>query len=211
MLVELIKKSDIPDLNAFKKEGFYKVMLPEPHVAFKKQIEDPMNHPFPTPSGKIEIYSQHLADMNHPELPPIPKYIETWESRRDPLTKKYPLQLITTHFLRRAHTQFDNLPWLREIQTQAISLNPVDATVRNINDGDPVRVFNDRGEMILPARITERIMPGVVDIPQGAWFNPDEKGIDRGGSANVLTRDESSPGGALTSNTSLVQVEKVES
>ncbi|MFB3886304.1 MAG: molybdopterin-dependent oxidoreductase [Thermodesulfobacteriota bacterium] len=211
MLMELIKKSDIPDLDAFKKEGFYKVTLPEPHVAFKKQIEDPINHPFPTPSGKIEIYSQHLAQMNHPELPPIPKYIETWESRNDPLARKYPLQLITTHFLRRAHTQFDNLPWLREIRTQAISMNPVDAKVRNVRDGDQVRVFNDRGKMILPVRITERITPGVVDIPQGAWFNPDEKGIDRGGSANVLTRDESSPGGALTSNTTLVQVERAES
>jgi anaerobic dimethyl sulfoxide reductase subunit A len=209
MLSELIKNSDIPDLDVFKKEGFYKVNLPEPHVAFRQQIEDPSNHPFPTPSGKIEIYSQHLANMDHPGLPPIPKYIETWESRSDPLTKKYPLQLITTHFLRRAHTQFDNLPWLREIQTQAISIHPADASARNILDGDPVRVFNDRGEMILPARVTERVMPGVVDLPQGAWFDPDKNGIDRGGSANVLTRDEPSPGGALPSNTALVQVEKV--
>ena len=51
-------------------------------------------------------------------------------------------------------------------------------------------------------------MLGVLGIPQGAWFDPDEKGIDKGGSANVLTRDESSPGGALVSNTCLVQVEK---
>jgi len=187
------------------------VKLPEPHVAFKEQIEDPMNHLFPTPSGKIEIYAQHLADMNHPELPPIPKYIETWENRNDPLAQKYPLQLITTHFLRRAHTQFDNLPWLREIQTQTISIHSADAQARNIHDGDRVRVFNDRGEMIIPARVTERIMPGVVDIPQGAWFDPDENGIDRGGSVNVLTKDEPSPGGALASNTALVQVEKVRS
>jgi anaerobic dimethyl sulfoxide reductase subunit A len=208
-LEEIIKKSGVPDADVFKKRGVYKVELSAPHVAFKEQIDNPVDYPFPTPSGKIEIYSQHLADMNHPEIPPIPKYIETWENRNDPLAKKYPLQLITTHFLRRAHTQFDNLPWLREIQAQVMSIHPVDAEVRNIHDGDQVLVFNDRGKVIIPARLTERIMPGVVDIPQGAWFDPDENGIDRGGSANVLTRDKHSPGGALASNTCLVQVEKV--
>jgi anaerobic dimethyl sulfoxide reductase subunit A len=208
-LSEIIRNSGVPDQDAFKKRGFHKVQLSEPYVAFKGQIEDPVNCPFPTPSGKIEIYSQQLADMNHPEIPPIPKYIETWEGRNDTLAKKYPLQLITTHLLRRAHTQFDNLPWLRELQTQAISINPVDARERNIKDGDEVLVFNDRGSMIIPARVTERLLPGVIDIPQGAWFDPDENGIDRGGACNVLTRDEHSPGGALVSNTCLVQVVKV--
>ncbi len=87
-------------------------------------------------------------------------------------------------------------------------INSADARVRGIKDGDMVRVFNDRGQMIIPARVTERIMPGVVDIPEGASFNPDENGIDRGGCANVLTRDEASPGGAFCGNTALVQVEK---
>ncbi len=209
-LEEIIRKSAIPDGAAFKKQGYYKAPLAGPHVAFQEQIASPLEHPFPTPSGKIEIYSQHLADMGHPEIPPVPQYLETWESRNDPLAQKYPLQLITTHFLRRAHTQYDNVPWLRELQEQVVSLHPSDAASRHIKDGDPVRIFNDRGEMIIPARLTERIMPGVVDIPQGAWFAPDAQGIDRGGSANVLTRDKHSPGGALASNTCLVQVEKTE-
>jgi anaerobic dimethyl sulfoxide reductase subunit A len=208
-LRECIKSSHISDYDTFKKRGYHKIELPEPYVAFKEQIEDPQNHPFPTPSGKIEIYSQQLADMNHLKLPPIPKYIETWESRNDPLVQKYPLQLITTHFLRRAHTQFENIPWLREVQTQTILINSIDAKARKISDGDKVRVFNDRGETIITAKVTERIMPGVVDIPQGAWFHPDERGIDREGSVNVLTKDEPSPGGALASNTCLVQVEKM--
>ena len=200
--------TDIPDYDTIKKQGIHKVKLAEPYVAFQKQIEDPVHNPFPTPSGKIEIYSQQLADMNNPEIPPIPKYIETWESRHDSLAEKYPLQLVTTHLKRRAHTQFDNLPWLQELQSQAMLINSADAQARGISDGDMVKVFNDRGEMIIPARVTERIMPGVVDIPQGAPYNPDEGGIDRGGCANVLTRDELSPGGAFCSNTSLVQVEK---
>ena len=143
---------DIPDYDTFKREGVHKVKLSEPIVAFEKQIKDPTNHPFPTPSGKIEIYSQQLADMNNPKLPPIPKYIETWESRNDPLAEKYPLQLITTHFKRRNHSQFENIPWLRELDAQAVWMSSADAQDRGIKDGDEVRVFNDRGEMIIPCQ-----------------------------------------------------------
>jgi anaerobic dimethyl sulfoxide reductase subunit A len=208
-LRELVARcEDIPDYETFKKNGIHKVKFTQPYVCFQNQISDPASNPFPTPSGKIEIYSQQLADMNNPMVPPIPKYIETWESRNDPLAEKYPLQLVTTHTRRRAHTQFDNIPWLRELYPQAVSINTTDAEVRDIKDGDMVRVFNDRGEMLITARVTERIMPGVVDIPQGAWYDPDENGVDRGGCANILTKDVISPGGAFASNTALVQVKK---
>jgi len=199
---------ELPDYDSFKREGVHKLTLAEPFVCFEENISDPVNNPFQTPSAKIEIYSQPLADANKPMLPTIPKYIETWESRNDPLARKYPLQLVTTHTGRRAHTQFDNIPWLRELYPQAISINGIDAKIRGIKDGDMVRVFNERGAMIIPARVTERIMPGVVDVPQGAWYDPDDNGVDRGGCTNVLTRDVISPGGAFPSNTALVQVEK---
>jgi anaerobic dimethyl sulfoxide reductase subunit A len=200
---------DIPDYETFRENGVHKVELAQPYVCFQEQIEDPVNNPFPTPSGKIEIYSQQLAGAGNSMLPPIPKYIEAWESRNDPLAEKYPLQLVTTHTRRRAHTQFDNIPWLRELYPQAISINTADAQKRGIKDGNMVRVFNDRGEMVIPASVTGRIIPGVVDIPQGAWYDPDENGVDRGGCANILTKDIASPGGAFPSNTCLVQVEKV--
>jgi len=175
-----------------------------------KESKDLEHKPLPTPSGKIEIYSQIIAEMKHPLIPPIPKYIETWESSNDPLANKYPLQLITPHFKRRAHSQFDNLPWLRDLQTQAVSINTLDAESRGICDGEMVRIFNDRGEVVIPAEVTERIMPGVVALPQGGWYSPDENGIDRGGCANVLTKNVTSPAGAFPSHTALVQVEKAE-
>lgn len=209
---ELLRKevadSEIPNYEEFKEKGIYRIERSEPYVAFEKQIKDPVNNPFQTPSGKIEIYSQMWANLNDPKIPPIAKYIETWESRNDPLAKKYPLQLISTHFKRRANGQFDNIPLLRELEVQAMLINSADAEIRGIHDGDLARVFNDRGEIAICAKVTERIMPGVVDIPQGAWYDPDENGLDRGGNPNVLTRDFCSPGGAFPYNTCLVQVEK---
>lgn len=106
----------IPSYKEMKRNTIYKVRRTEPYIAFRKQIEDPERNPFPTPSGKIEIYSERLAQMRNPRLPPVPQHIETWESINDPLAAKYPLQLITTHFIRRAHSQFDNIPLLRELE-----------------------------------------------------------------------------------------------
>ena len=200
-------KGDV-DYDTIKKHVLYEVDPSTSGIAFKDQIDDPQNNPFPTPSGKIEIYSQQLADMENPLIPPVPKYIETWESPNDPLSEKYPLQLITSHPKFRVHSQFYGVRRLTELEPQAVFINTADARVRNIEDGDMVRVFNDRGEMIIPARVTERIMPGVVDIAEGAWYTPDEDGTDRGGCANILSRDTFSPAGAFTSNTGLVQVRK---
>ena len=96
---------------------------------------------------------------------------------------------------------------MKELEPQSVSLNSSDARARGIKNGDRVKVFNDRGQTILHARVTERVLPGVVDIPEGAWFDPDGDGVDQGGCANVLTSDQPSPGGAFASNTALVQVE----
>jgi anaerobic dimethyl sulfoxide reductase subunit A len=78
-------KEHIKDFDKYKEEGVVRVELKEPIVAFKKEIEDPENHPFKTPSGKIEIFSQRAADIDLPNVPPIPKYLSTAEDRYDPL------------------------------------------------------------------------------------------------------------------------------
>jgi len=210
IVTKLSEEVDFPDYDTLRKKGIHKIKSDKPAAVSGGKKADPQQKLFPTPSGKIEIYSQIVADMNHPLIPPVPKYIEAWESLNDPLAKKYPLQLITPHFKRRAHSQFDNLPWLRESRPQVVSINTLDATSRNISQGDMVRVFNDRGEMMIPAQVTEGIMPGVVAVPQGAWYNPDASGIDHGGCPNMLTKNVTSPAGAFTSNTALVEVEKAE-
>lgn len=92
---------------------------------------------------------------------------------------------------------------------QAIIMSVTDAHDRGISDSDLVRVFNDRGETIVPAKVTERIVPGVAVFPSGAWHDPDESGVDRAGCANVLTRDELSPAGVFAYNAALIQIEKV--
>jgi len=198
----------IKDYDQFKRDGIHRIKLDEPHVAFKQEIEDPEKNPFPTPSGKIEIFSQRAADLNNPLAPPVPKYVPTWENRDDPLVKKYPLQLLSPHPRVRAHSSLQNVDWLVEVEPHVMWINPVDAEARGIRDGDEVYVFNDRGKIAIKAWVTKRIIPGVVSIYEGAWYNPDEEGIDRGGCVNTLTKDEMSPGGAAALHTALVEVSK---
>jgi anaerobic dimethyl sulfoxide reductase subunit A len=196
------------EFDEFKKRGIWEVPLDEPWISFKEQIEDPENNPFPTPSGKIEIFSQLLADMDNPLIPPIPKYIEHWEGRNDPLVAKYPLQMINSHMGRRANTVLENVSLLRSMTPHVVWINPLDAQPRGINNGEKVRVFNGRGEMVVTAKVTERIMPDVTHLTFGAHYKPDENSVDRGGAANILTKTEHSPGGALCTNTCLVEVKK---
>jgi anaerobic dimethyl sulfoxide reductase subunit A len=182
----------------------------QPAIAFADFRADPVKHPLNTPSGKIEIFSRQLFDLNNPgEIPPIPKYIREWES---PFAcSSYPLQAIGHHTLHRVHSTHDNNDWLEEAFPQRVFINPIDAAPRDIQDGELVKVFNDRGALILPCRLTDRIMPGVIDIPQGAWYEPDEDGTDRGGSVNVLTSHRWTPFAFATAqHTIMVQVQKVE-
>jgi anaerobic dimethyl sulfoxide reductase subunit A len=109
------------------------------------------------------------------------------------------------------HSTHHNNDWLNEAFPQRVFMNPLDADARGIRDGDLVRVWNDRGELVIPARVTPRILPGVVDIPQGAWWTPDANGVDFGGCINVLTSERWTPYAFGTAqHTIMVQVEKTE-
>jgi len=138
--------------------------ITHPYVPYYKQN-------FPTPSGRIEFYAESLVPYNMP----LPLYNEPIEaSPKNPLFQKYPLVFISAHTKFRTHTQWDNLPWLREvIQRPFLEINPTDAQARGINDGDMVTVFNDRGSIQVVARVTNGIRPGVVNSYQGHWNNGD--------------------------------------
>ncbi len=187
---------DLPGLQAFESEnlGAHRRRVESPAIAFQDFCRDPLTYPLDTPSGKIEIFSKTMFELGNPqEIPPIPKYIQEWESPFGEEAQAYPLQAIGSHSLHRVHSTHDNVDWLEEAFPHRIYMNKLDARARGIRDGDWVRVFNTRGEMVLPCRVTVRILPGVVDIPQGAWWTPDETGIDRRGAVNVLTSERLTP------------------
>lgn len=204
----------VPSLDEFERSniGVYANRVTQPAVAFTDFRADPAAHPLNTPSGKIEIFSKRLHDMNQPEeIPAVPKYIQEWESPFGPEAAKYPLQVIGHHTLQRVHSTHDNNDWLEEAFPQRVFINPIDAQARDIRDGDRVKVFNDRGATILPCRLTNRLMPGVIDIPQGAWWTPDEHGIDRRGCVNVLTSERWTPLAFGTAqHTAMAEVVKAE-
>lgn len=179
---------DWPGFDEFKKRGVFQAQDPGFDLPFRKQLADPEKNKFATPSGKIEIFSKRLYDRKDPEfVPAIPRYVPAFEGPGDPQIKKYPLQLTGFHHKTRVHSQHQNNPWMDETDSHAIWINPIDADARGIKHGDMVKVFNDRGATLVPARVTERIMPGVVAMPQGRWYKPGADGVDTNGSINVLT------------------------
>lgn len=200
--------ADFPSYEEFREKGIYKTEAKKV-VAYKDFIEDPVANPLPTPSGKIEIFSKDLYDINHPRIPAVPKYMPAEEGPQSPLREKYPLQLIGHHTKRRVHSTFDNLPWMEEVEPQRLWINPQDAAKRGIKDGDLVKIYNERGTVKVKAKVTPRLIPGVCSLPQGAWYTPDKEGVDIRGCVNTLTTWEPTPlSKGNPQHTNLVEVER---
>jgi len=189
--------------------GAYRLNLPAPYVPYTDKK-------FGTKSGKIEFYVEALV----PHDQEICDYKEPIEaSPNNPLFKKYPLVFLSTHTRFRTHSQYANLPWLKEINNNGegfLEISPADAAERGIATGDVVRIFNNRGEMKVRARLTEAIKPGVVNCYQGGWVTKRVKHyID--GHPNNLTHQIANPAQAIVPNfpsnaayyDCLVQVERV--
>jgi len=187
---------DLPDFDKFieSNQGVYSLPVITPAISMEDFRNDPKAYPLKTPSGKIEIFSETLFNLHQDkEIPPIPKYIQEWESPFGSEAAQYPLQAIGPHYMARVHSTHDNNDWLKEAFPQRVFINPIDAENRKLTNGDKVLVFNERGKICLKCRITPRIMPGVVAIPQGAWTMPDHNGTDLNGNINVLSSERWTP------------------
>jgi anaerobic dimethyl sulfoxide reductase subunit A len=210
--------------NEFKRTGVYQVpRSPGDNFTFiagKSFRDDPEANPVRTASGKLEIHCQALADRINAygfiALPPIPQYHPPEEGVEDTydnwqMKKKgpYPLQLFTIHYPRRSHSVFDNVRQLREAFPQEFMMSSLDAAERDIKQGDTVLISSRHGKVLRRVYVTDRMLPGVATLPQGAWVERDDNtGIDKAGNTNSLNGLHLSGQGEEPWNTCNIQVEK---
>ena len=171
------------------------------HIALKDYRDNPQANPLKTQSGKIEIYSEALAQKGQEwiltegdRIPAVAEYCPTFEGVSDTeMLKTYPLQMIGFHTKGHTHSTYYSVAMLREAVPHMAWMNPVDAQARGLKSGDMAEIFNGRGRIRIAVKITERILPGVIGVPQGAWRNTNQEGIDVGGCINTLTTQRPSP------------------
>ena len=159
------------------------------YVRYADFRSDPVMNALGTPSGKIEIYSKTIEGYQYKDCPPHASWIEPdeWKGTAD----KDQLQLLTAHPAHRLHSQLNYASLRKEYaiaNREPVTIHPDDAKARGIAEGDLVRVWNARGQVLVGAHISDGIKPGIICIHEGAW--PDiENGICKNGGANVLTAD----------------------
>lgn len=178
---------------------------------------DPSGNPLPTPSGKIEIFSDRIASFGYDDCQGHPMWLPTKEWLGAERASQYPLHLLSNQPKTRLHSQLDHA---RTSQNGKINgreparMNPVDAAARGIADGDYIRLFNDRGACLSVVVLSDDLRPGVIQLPTGAWFNPADpkqpNSLEIHGNPNVLTLDvgTSKLGQGPSPNTTLVDVER---
>ena len=176
--------------------GWVRVNLPRPYTPFARGA--------PTPSGKVEFYSERLARQGLPALPTYLPLAEGPENRE--LAARYPLQCLVPPNRFFLNSSFSQSALLRRRQgTPTVMMAPDDATRRGIVDGDAVTVESQRGAARFTARVTDATRPGVVVI-EGIWwhrFHPDGRGV------NVLTSDRVTDlGGGPAFHSNLVEVSR---
>jgi anaerobic dimethyl sulfoxide reductase subunit A len=188
-----------------------------PFNAYASFLADPAKSPLNTPSGKIEFYSTFVADpeMGTKEwigpqqgnqsgicfggasptvVPPMAQFVLESNGPVSQYAEKYPLNVISLHNNYLQHHSQDNNPYRRELARHACWLSVADAKARGVRDGDLVRVVSEFGEIIMPAYVTPRIVPGSSNVGYGGWYEPSSvkttlmpDGIDRRGMQNFLT------------------------
>jgi anaerobic dimethyl sulfoxide reductase subunit A len=201
-----------------------------PFTGFDEQIKE--GKPFKTRSGKIEFYSDYIADeanrgrgehydstgrlydnlaSDWGNTTAYPVYRKTVRGMDDPLVKRYPLFVMAPHARYRVHYLFWEHPWLKDhVYQHRVWLSTSDAAARGIKEGDRVLVYNDRGKLVMPAYVTSRLLPGMIVLRHGGKYLPAEDGIDFGASASTVMGGDFESCIAPAHATTLVQVEKYE-
>jgi anaerobic selenocysteine-containing dehydrogenase len=135
-----------------------------------------------------------------PLCPGIPTYIPNPEGPGTPLGAKYPIAVMTSHPKFAYHTSYQNVKWLQDEERKEINgytYSPIhmsrkDAEARGMKYGDLVRVFNNRGQILCWADVSERYMPGVAMVTYGRWSDFVEPGnpasLDKSGNIELLCR-----------------------
>jgi trimethylamine-N-oxide reductase (cytochrome c) len=183
---------------------------------------------FATPSGKVEFFSQLIfkhRGVNDPIIHPVPKYYPAFGGEKvdSQVAKTYPLRLLSSHIWFRMHGMYDQISLLRECykvedkdgyQHEPATISWADAEARGIKDGDIIRIFNDRGAVLAGAKVTKGLLPGVVKLHQGCWYDPADPSnpfLDKAGCCQALIHSKGqSPGWAekIPDVTAWVQIEK---
>ena len=212
--------NEMPDFatfwNANKPLTFAPTPEGEEFVRYGDFREDPILNPLGTPSGKIEIYSETIAKMGYKDCGAYPQWFEPieWIGMKN---KPAEFALVSPHPSLRLHSQLNNTS-LREkyavADREPIWINPADAKAKGIKNGDIVRVFNARGQILAGAVVSNIVPKGVIRIYEGAWYDPENPGKEgtlcKNGNANVLTIDipTSELADANIANTALANIEK---
>lgn len=188
---------EIPDFETFWQQEILELPGGPVERIFAADFRaDPASHPLKTPSGKIEIYSEEIAGFGYDDCPGHPVWMAPREWLGAGSAGRYPLHLISNQPRKRLHSQLDHGTASREAKVkdrEPCRLNPDDAAARGIKQGDIVRLYNNRGACLAGAMLDEDVMPGVVELATGAWFDPSDPSLpdslEAHGNPNVLTAD----------------------
>ncbi|MGX9934178.1 molybdopterin guanine dinucleotide-containing S/N-oxide reductase [Advenella kashmirensis] len=183
----------LPDFDEFWEKGQLQLHKTADDGGILRRLrQDPAQFPLKTPSGKIEIVSDRIASFNYPDCPGHP----SWLTKKVIPTEQFPLWLIANQPSTRLHSQLDYGKYSTSHKIhgrEVCCINPVDANERGIMNGDLIRLYNEHGSCLAAARLSEDIMPGVIQLPTGAWYDPidpcAERPECRHGNPNVLTAD----------------------
>jgi biotin/methionine sulfoxide reductase len=207
---------ELPDFDELRERNWIDLPLrgaQHAQVPFAEFRKDPQAAPLATPSGRIEIFSKTIAGFGYPECPGHPCWVAPDEWLGAELATRYPLHLVSPQPGDKLHSQMEPaLADLRGNRPGAIEINPVDASARGIDDGDLVKVYNNRGACRAHAHVSADIRAGVVSLPTGAWLQPGADGTDAQGNPNILTRDlgTSRIGQGSSAHTTLVEITRLE-